>query len=101
MSTISGITQLPGDMVQVSYNRVVPEMAEGSLDDPQIRQLLMVGTKCGGDESGACGLGSTACEMSAGLGHQCAAVIEADGKRRSATRLLVSLRSDKKPGACG
>ena len=26
VSSISGITQLPGDMVQVSYNRVVPEM---------------------------------------------------------------------------
>ena len=44
VSTISGISQLPNDMVRVSYNRVVQEEAEGSLDDPQIRRLLMVGT---------------------------------------------------------
>lgn len=44
IATISGIKQLPGDRVEVSYDRVVPEMAQGSLDDPQIRQLLMVGT---------------------------------------------------------
>ena len=43
IANISGVAQLPDDRVQVSYNRIVPEMAQGSLDDPQIRQLLMVG----------------------------------------------------------
>lgn len=43
IGSISAISALPGDRVQVSYNRIVPEMAQGSLDDPQIRQLLMVG----------------------------------------------------------
>jgi hypothetical protein len=43
IGNISGVTQLAGDRVQVSYNRIVPEMAQGSLDDPQILQLLMVG----------------------------------------------------------
>src|SRR5580698_9729200 len=42
---VSGIVQTPNsDIVQVKYNRVVPEVAQGSLDDPQIRQLLTMGT---------------------------------------------------------
>lgn len=45
VSSISGITQLPNSqLVQVNYNRVVPEAIQGSLDDPQIRQMLMLGT---------------------------------------------------------
>ena len=44
VSTISGIQQLPNGSVQVSYNRVVPEMAEGPLENPQIRHLLMMAT---------------------------------------------------------
>ena len=31
--------------MQVKYNRLVPETMQGSLDDPQIRQLVMLGTK--------------------------------------------------------
>jgi hypothetical protein len=46
IASVSGIVQTPNsDMVQVEYNRLVPETAQGSLDDPQIRQLLMLGTK--------------------------------------------------------
>ncbi len=93
ISTISGITQLPNDMVQVSYNRVVPEMAEGSLDDPQIRQLLMVGTRAAasiGVHADSVSLLANECRV----GHQC--VVEADGTGiRNA--LLVSLRTDKSP----
>lgn len=93
ISTISGITQLPNDMVQVSYNRVVPEMAEGSLDDPQIRQLLMVGTRASsnsGVHADSVGLLANECRV----GHQC--VVEADGTGiRNA--LLVSLHTDKSP----
>jgi len=51
VSTISGISQMPNDMVKVSYNRVVPEVAEGSLEDPQIRRLLMVGINSGTDNA--------------------------------------------------
>ena len=46
IASVSGIEQTPNsDVVQVKYNRMVPEMVQGSLDDPQIRQLLMLGTK--------------------------------------------------------
>jgi hypothetical protein len=93
ISTISGITQLPNDMVQVSYNRVVPEMAEGSLDDPQIRQLLMVGAKAAttnGVHADSVALLANECRV----GHQC--VVEADGSGiRNA--LLASLHTDKSP----
>jgi len=93
ISSISAINQLPNDMVQVSYNRVVPEMAEGSLDDPQIRQLLMVGTKAAANNlvhADSVVLLANECRV----GHQC--VIEADGSGiRNA--LLVSLRTDKSP----
>jgi hypothetical protein len=93
ISTISGITQLPHDMVQVSYNRVVPEMAEGSLDDPQIRQLLMVGTRAAasnGVHADSVSLLANECRA----GHSC--IVEADGTGiRNA--LLVALRTDKSP----
>jgi hypothetical protein len=93
ISAISEIRQLPGDMVQVSYNRMVPEMAEGSLDDPQIRSLLMVGTKAATTNvvrMDSVALLATECRV----GHACRS--EDDGDVRRA--LLVSLRTDKNPG---
>ncbi|WP_371417524.1 anti-sigma factor, partial [Granulicella sp. S190] len=45
IANVTGITQTPNsELVQVSYNRVIPETMEGSLDSPVIRNLLMVGT---------------------------------------------------------
>lgn len=39
---IRGITQEPGsNNVQVHYDRLVPESAQGSMDDPKIQQLLL------------------------------------------------------------
>jgi hypothetical protein len=39
---IRGITQVPGtNNVQVRYDRLVPEQAQGSMDDPRIQQLLL------------------------------------------------------------
>ncbi len=39
---IRGITQEPGsNNVQVRYDRLVPESAQGSMDDPRIQQLLL------------------------------------------------------------
>jgi hypothetical protein len=39
---IRGITQEPGtNNVKVNYDRVVPESAQGSMDDPRIQQLLL------------------------------------------------------------
>jgi hypothetical protein len=46
IASVSGIVQTPDpQIVQVKYNRLVPETIQGSLEDPQIRQLLMLGTK--------------------------------------------------------
>lgn len=46
IANVAGIVQTPDPkIVTVKYNRLVPETMQGSLDDPQIRQLLMLGTK--------------------------------------------------------
>jgi len=43
---ISGITRQPNsEIVDVSYNQIVPRHVVGSLDDPSIRQLLMMASK--------------------------------------------------------
>ena len=94
VSTISGITQLPGDMVQVSYNRVVPEMAQGSLNDPQIRQLLIMGTRAADTNvvrTDSVALLAAGCRT----GFECGSTADGSGAR---DRLLASLRSDKNPG---
>ncbi len=45
VANISGIVRQPNsEIVDVSYNQVVPRKIEGSLDDPEIRQLLMLAT---------------------------------------------------------
>ena len=93
VSTISAITQLPGDLVQVSYNRVVPEMAQGTLDDPQIRRLLLVGTQAAATnvvQAESVGILAGECK----IGHGCKA--EADGTGIRPT-LLTVLRTDRSP----
>jgi len=46
VANISGIVRQPNsEIVDVSYNQLVPRQVEGSLDDPQIRQLLMLATE--------------------------------------------------------
>ena len=85
ISTISSIEQLPGEMVQVSYNRVVPEMAQGSLDNPQIRQLLMMGMRAGidnGVRADSVALISDECR----IGHSCRCRIGRHGHPRRAAR---------------
>jgi hypothetical protein len=94
ISTISEIKQLPGDLVQVSYNRVVPEMAQGTLDDPQIRQLLMVGTHAAtNNDVRADSVSFLAAECK--VGHECKLGDDGGGIQ---TALLTSLRTDKNPG---
>ena len=45
IANVTGIVQTPNsELVQVNYNKIVPESMEGSLDSPEIRNLLMVGT---------------------------------------------------------
>lgn len=91
---VSGVTQMPGDVVQVSYDRIVPEVAQGSLDDPQIRQLLMMGTRAAGTNAvrvDSVGLLANECRV----GHECK--LEADGSGIRSV-LLASLRTDKSAG---
>ena len=92
ISDISGIVQTPNsEVVQVTYNRVVPETVQGSLDDPQIRRLLMIGTKAAannGIRTDSVALLANECRA----GHEC---MGGDGSIRNA--LLVSLRYDKNP----
>jgi hypothetical protein len=45
VAAISSIARRPNsEIVDVSYNQLVPRQIEGSLDDPRIRQLLMMAT---------------------------------------------------------
>jgi hypothetical protein len=94
IANISGIVQTPNsEIVQVSYNRVVPETVQGSLDDPQIRQLLLIGTKAAannGVRTDSVSLLASECRA----GHQCA-----DGPEGTAIRngLMASLHYDKNP----
>src|SRR5271155_1272569 len=45
VANVTGIVQTPNsELVQVNYNKLVPESMEGSLDSPDIRNLLLVGT---------------------------------------------------------
>jgi anti-sigma factor RsiW len=46
VASISSIVQQPNsEMVEVRYNQVVPQRIQGSLDDPAIRQLLMMASE--------------------------------------------------------
>ena len=88
VSGVSAIVRRPNsEMVQVSYNQVVPRQIEGSLDDPAIRQLLMLASENAAspavrDDSVA--LLADECRA----GHSC----QPTGIREA---LMVSLRYDK------
>jgi hypothetical protein len=73
--------------VEVRFNRLVPETTQGSLDDPQIRHLLLLGAQSQlnpGVAQNSLTLLADECVA----GHQCS-----DGPIRKA--LLVALRYDK------
>ena len=93
IADITGIIQTPNsEVVQVTYNRVVPETVQGSLDDPQIRRLLLIGTKAAannGVRTDSVSLLANECRN----GHNC--VDGPGGDVRNG--LLVSLRYDKNP----
>ncbi|WP_263382511.1 HEAT repeat domain-containing protein [Granulicella arctica] len=95
VANVTGIVQTPDpEVVQVNYNRVVPETMQGSLDNKEIRELLLKGMAQGANtevHERSVNLLSNECKV----GHACTA--ETDGKGiRSA--LLVSLRYDKDAG---
>jgi len=112
VASISGIVRTPdSEIVQVNYNRVVPETVQGSLDEPEIRKLLMIGSLDGSN--------STVRESSVALlageciaGHRCLATPRAGLQTASQTQavadgiadsddirgaLLVALRYDQSP----
>jgi hypothetical protein len=91
VANISSIVRQPNtENVEVRFNRLVPETTQGSLDDPQIRELLLVGAQSQvnpGVEQNSLSLLADECLA----GHQCS-----DGPIRKA--LLVALRYDKSAG---
>jgi len=88
VASVSGIVRQPNsEIVDVSYNQVVPRQIEGSLDDPQIRQLLMLATEVGsspGVRDDSVGLLAAECRA----GHSC----QPSGIRDA---LMYVLRNDK------
>lgn len=97
IANVSGIVQTPNsELVQVKYNRVVPESVEGSLDDPQIRQLLLMGMRAGTSSdvrSDSVALLASECRA----GHRCGG-LPTDDPTSLRGALMVSLRYDKDPG---
>jgi hypothetical protein len=90
VASVSSIVRRPNsEIVDVTYNQLVPRRAEGSLDDPAIRQLLMLAT----ENSASAGIrddsvGLLAAECRAGHSCQPAGIRDA---------LMVALRYDKSP----
>jgi hypothetical protein len=95
IANITGIVPTADpEHVQVTYNRIVPESMEGSLDNPDIRKLLLAGMNQGANtEVRERSVNYIANECK--VGHACPA--ESDGKGIRGA-LLVSLRYDKDPG---
>ena len=94
IANVTGIVQTPdSELVQVHYNRIVPETIQGSLDSPEIRALLLKGTTAPTDGVRSQTVSLLASECKAG--HSCTATDDGKGIRNA---LLVSLRYDKDPG---
>ncbi len=93
IANVSGIVQTPSsDLVQVRYNRLVPETVQGSLDDPQIRQLLLLGTRLATNadvHDNSVALLASECRSSRDCGGG------NDATREIRATLVSSLRSDK------
>jgi HEAT repeats/Putative zinc-finger len=93
IADVTNITRTPNsEIVQVTYNRVTPETVQGSLDDPQIFRLILLGYKSGADNgirSDSVGLIANECR----IGHHCVNGPDGDGRNS----LVASLRYDKNP----
>ena len=98
VASVSGIVQTPNtDLVQVNYNRLVPETVQGSLDDPEIRKLLMLGTQLATNrEAHVNSVALLASECRAG--HACDGDVSGNASSGIRSALLASLRYDKSPG---
>jgi hypothetical protein len=94
IANVTGIDRTPNsELVQVHYNKIVPETIEGSLDSKEIRELLLKGASASAEGIRANSVGLLASECKAG--HECAASDDGKGVRAA---LMVSLRYDKDPG---
>jgi len=91
IADISSIVRQPNShMIEVRYNRMVPQRVRGSLDDPAIRQLLMLASQnstSAGVRNDSVGLLAAECRA----GHSCRAAGIRDA-------LMVTLRYDKNAG---
>jgi hypothetical protein len=91
ITSISSIVRRPNsEMVEVRYNQVVPQQMEGSLDDPKVRELLMLASEnatSANVRDDSVGLLAAECRA----GHSC----QAAGIRDA---LMVVLRYDKNAG---
>jgi len=91
VANVLGIVRQPGsEMVEVSYNQLVPQHIQGSLDSPAIRQLLMLATEnssSAGVRDDSVGLLAAECRA----GHSC----QGAGIRDA---LMVALRYDRNAG---
>lgn len=98
IANVAGIVQTPDPkIVQVKYNRLVPETMQGSVDDPQIRQLIMLGTKLAENpevHKDAVSLLVNQCLESTGCSDDSNAPENTESVRST---LLASLRTDKNP----
>jgi hypothetical protein len=95
VANVTGVQQLPNsELVQVNYNKIVPESMEGSLDSPEIRNLLLVGTHAAATEGIRMQTVSLLTEECR-AGHECQPTPDGKGIRHA---LMVSLRYDDDAG---
>jgi len=91
IASVSSIVRQPNsEFVEVHYNQLVPQQVRGSLDDPEIRQLLMMATEnaaSAGVHDDSVGLLAAECRA----GHGC----QGEGIRDA---LMVALRYDRNAG---
>jgi hypothetical protein len=92
IANVTGIQRTPNsELVQVNYNKVVPETVEGSLDSPEIRELLLKGMNA----SAANGVRVNSVALLASecmVGHACLGGADPKGIRNA---LLVSMLYDE------
>jgi anti-sigma factor RsiW len=93
VASVSGIVRQPNsNLVQVSYNQIEPMRVEGTLDNPKIRQLLMLASQSAANpevRDNSVGLLAAECRS----GHGCASTGAQGGGVRDA--LMVALRYDR------
>ncbi len=95
IANVTGIVQTPNsEWVQVKYNKLVPESIEGSLDTPEIRNLLLTATTAAANDTvrmSSVALLTDECKA----GHACQPTANDKGILNT---LMVSLRYDQDAG---